>query len=215
MELLERRLAERVEQRVLKRLRLYGSIAAVAVSVLGYVGIHQSNVVLDELRHQRDQAQQALEDVKKDREIVNAEVNSFRETVVPELRVQMNRWINLERRVALSEKCERPLTASAISQWFQGKFGRPMQSWESPDFDKYLKLYNFCTIDQDNGVYSHFSQELVDRLYQDLLRREPDPFGRFIWGFRLMRGYTYEEVAEEIRSSKEAQAKTPQQRPPS
>jgi hypothetical protein len=206
LELLERRLAERVEQRVIKRLRAPLALLGGLGALLGFLGIQHLNAASDEIQRQREAATRALEDTKKITDIANTEVSSFRETVLPQLRMQMARWIDLERRIALPGNCPGSLTAEAIAPWFQQKFGRPMEPWERVSYDEYLRRYNFCSQGQLDDVYSHASQELVDRLYHDLLHRNPDPFGQFVWGFRLMRGYTYEEVTTEIRSSQEGRA---------
>jgi hypothetical protein len=211
LELLERRLADKVQERVLHSVKRAGLLLGTLLTVLSAFGLKELYAGISLVERQREEARKLEQEIQASKELLQREVVGFRETVLPEFRVQMKRWANLERRVAYSEACERPLAVEADIPWFVNRFGRTMTAFELESFGEYFERYHVCHQEQLDEVLDHTSQEMVQEIYRRVLDRQPDPFGRFVWGIRLMRGYTYDEVRAEIANSSEARAKEQQE----
>ncbi|MEM9556658.1 MAG: hypothetical protein AAGC60_20530 [Acidobacteriota bacterium] len=206
LELIERRLADKVQERVLQNARKIGLLLATLVTVLGAFGLKEVYSGLSLLEAQREEALRLQDEIQASKDLLEREIVGFRETVLPEFRLQMRRWAALERRVAFTENCKEPMAVESSSRWFVDRFGRDMTEFELTSFGEYFERYNVCSQEQVDFILDHSVQELVTSLYASILSREPDPFGRFVWGIRLIRGYTYEEVRSEILNSSEAQS---------
>lgn len=189
-ELLERRLADRIEERVVARIKQYAAVLSVAVgavgTVLGFFGLKQ---VWD--------IRAAAEDAKR-------EVSAFREAILPAYRAEILRVLELDSRLPYRVSCPSPLSIDEVATWLDTRQKVTLEPAVRDSFLEFARRNNICTLERVQEIFKHPMQETVTQLYREILDREPDPFGRFTWGFRLMRAYTTDDVRRALEGSEEA-----------